>query len=164
MSSRLGGGPERGADVVVAEVVAVAEEDGGALFVGQLRRQLPQLFVLERLVDRVDLGQLRRACPLPAQGIERDIPCYRERPRSQMLTVLQPRVCAQRAQEGLLEGIVRGVPTEHPTQLGEHEALLLLVEPLERRDRHDFHHRFKRGCPANCEMWAAGVAKWEIVV
>ena len=59
--------------------------------------------------------------------------------------MLEARIRAQRAQKRLLEGVVGGVPPEHPPQLGQDGALLLLVEALERREVHGFHHLFKRG-------------------
>ena len=61
-------------------------------------------------------------------------------PRAKVLAVLEPSVRAERAQEGLLERIVGAVDVEAPPEKAEHLASMLLVEQLERRDRHCFHH------------------------
>jgi hypothetical protein len=77
-----------------------------------------------------------------------------------VLPVPQRRVTAQSAQERLLECVLGGVTSEQSPQLAEHGVLVLLVEALERWDGHGFHHRYKRGAAARCEMWVFGVAEW----
>ena len=64
--------------------------------------------------------------------------------------MLEPAVRAQRAQERLLEEIVRPVAARPPAEEGEYLALVGLVEPLEGRDA--AHHRVKRSRRSRCEM------------
>ena len=144
----LGRRAERGADVLVAEVVAVAEEDGGALLLGQVRRSAgapPRRGAARRRTR----GRARRprsaACRRSASSatLRRDL----QRPGAQVAPVLERRVGPQRAQEGLLERVVGGVAPEHAPQLREHGPLLLLVEPLERGDRIASIIRYKRSGP-----------------
>jgi hypothetical protein len=58
--------------------------------------------------------------------------------------VPQGRVRAESSQERLLKRVVGRVAPEHPPEVREHRALLLLVEAFERRDGHGFHHSYKR--------------------
>jgi uncharacterized membrane protein len=66
--------------------------------------------------------------------------------------VLERGVRAEGPQERLLEGVVGGVPPEQASQLGEHGAFLLLVEPFERGNAHELHHPYKRKGRERCEM------------
>lgn len=71
--------------------------------------------------------------------------------------MLERRVCAQGAQKRFLEGVVRGVPAEQPSQLREHGPFVVFVEPLERRDAHELHHHYKRSPAVGCEMHAGAM-------
>ena len=76
-----------------------------------------------------------------------------------MLAVLEPVVRPERAQERLLEGVVRTFPSKSAPEEPEHLAGVLGVERLERRDRrHDNHHPVKRGAVARCEACETAVA------
>ena len=55
--------------------------------------------------------------------------------------MLEPRVAAQRAQERLLERVLGRAAAEPAGEQPEHGVAVLLVEALERRDCHDFHHQ-----------------------
>ena len=57
-----------------------------------------------------------------------------------MLAVAQVGVSAQRAQEGLLKRIFCGASPEQPREVAEDSVPVLLVEVLERRNRHGGHH------------------------
>ena len=76
---------------------------------------------------------------LAPQVVHRDARRDREHPRPQVPAVLEPVVGAQRAQEGLLPGVL-GPLAEQPAQVAEHLVAVLAVEALERRDRHRLHH------------------------
>src|SRR6266516_1153141 len=151
-------GAERRADVLVAEVVAVAEEDRGALLLREVGREAAQLLVGQGLVDRLEIGNVSRCELLAPASVDRDVARDRQRPRAQVLAVLQARVRAQRAEERLLKRVVRSVTPEQAPQLAEHGISVLFVEALERRDAHGFHHRYKRRPAPWREMWVSGVA------
>ena len=57
-----------------------------------------------------------------------------------MLAVVEPPVRAEGAQERLLECVVGSIDTEAAAQEPQDFGSMLLVEPLERGDRHGFHH------------------------
>ena len=54
--------------------------------------------------------------------------------------MVEPPVRPERAEERLLECIVGSIDTEAAAQEPQHFGSMLLVEPLERGDRHGFHH------------------------
>jgi ribokinase len=83
-----------------------------------------------------ELRQLRIRSRTPVL-VDRNPARDRERPRAQVLAVTKLRVSAQSAQEGLLEGVVRPLPPEAADEEREDLVAVLLVEALERRDRHD---------------------------
>ena len=130
---------ERGRDLVVGEVVAVAEHDGRALLrrqaVGELAEILvggPRVLVGE--LGQLAVGRVRRWTSIATREAivstqaRRCSPCSR---RS---------YAAERAQERLLEGVLGAVAAEPPAQETEHLGAVLDVERLERRDRHGAHH------------------------
>jgi hypothetical protein len=57
-----------------------------------------------------------------------------------MLAVVEPSVGTQRAQERLLERIVGAIDAEPSTEQPKNLGPMLLVEALERGDRHGLHH------------------------
>ena len=58
-----------------------------------------------------------------------------------MLPVLEPVVRPERAQERLLERVLRGLRADTSAEEAEHDVAVLDVEALERRDGgHCFHH------------------------
>lgn len=72
--------------------------------------------------------------------------------------MLQSRVGAQRAKEGLLERVLGAFGTEAAAQEAQHLDPVLLVEALERRDRHGLHHRLQRIAARICEHAAMKAA------
>jgi len=54
--------------------------------------------------------------------------------------VIEAAVRAQRPQERLLECVLGSIRTEPAAEEAENVASVLLVEPLERGDRHGLHH------------------------
>ena len=64
----------------------------------------------------------------------------RVRPRAEVAPVLEAAVGAQRAEERLLEGVLCFRPPEPAAQEGEDLAAHGLVEALEGRNCHGFHH------------------------
>src|SRR5205085_6661695 len=131
---RLAGGvlarAERGADVRVAEVVAVAEHDGGTLGRRQLRGEVLELGVGGTAVAvrglLADCGRLA-----PPVNVDRDPLGDRVRPRAELAPVLQAAVRAQGAQERLLERVLRLRTPEPPAEEGEDLPAQRLVEALE---------------------------------
>src|SRR5439155_7163897 len=88
--------------------------------------------------------------------VERDPTRDRVRPRSQMLAVPQLRVGPERAQKRFLKCILGAVAPETPDQESEDLVAVLLVEALERRQRHvDI---LKRARGSRCEDPAMRVA------
>jgi hypothetical protein len=67
-----------------------------------------------------------------------------------MLAVVESIVCAKCAQERLLERIVGALGAELPSQEAQYLRAVLLVEALERGDRHGFHH--PRQTPASVDL------------
>src|SRR5205085_11211026 len=130
---------EGGTDVLVAQVVAVAEDDRGALGRRQPVREVLDLGVGGPRVDRRVLGGLTRRSPPPVGG-RRDARRDRVRPRTQLAPVLEPVVRAERAQERLLEGVLGVGDAEPAAQEGEDLTAPGLVEALEGRNRHGVHH------------------------
>lgn len=59
-----------------------------------------------------------------------------------MAGVLQRRIAAKRTQERLLEGVIRLAAPEQPNEVPEDLIAVLLVEALEGRENHGFHHAF----------------------
>ena len=57
-----------------------------------------------------------------------------------MLAVVEPAVGAKRTQERLLERVLGSFCAEALAQQAEHVGAMLLVEALERGDRHGLHH------------------------
>ena len=72
--------------------------------------------------------------------VDRDARGDRQHPGAQVLAVLEPVVGAQGPEERLLEGVVGAVAPELAPQQPEHLGAVLVVERLERRDRHCGHH------------------------
>src|SRR5262249_55625706 len=138
------GRAQRGADLGIGKVVAVAQHDGRALSgwkpAGETLELLEgctlPLTVGPRLLDVLerDLG----AAPAP-QVVHRDPRRDREDPRTQVPAVLEAVVGAKRAQEGLLPRVL-GPRPEQATEVAEHLVAVLAVEALERWDRHGLHH------------------------
>jgi hypothetical protein len=52
-----------------------------------------------------------------------------------MPSVLESRIGAERAQKGLLPGVLGSLARKQPAEVGEHSITVLLVELLERRHR-----------------------------
>jgi len=65
----------------------------------------------------------------------------RVQPRPQILGVPERGIPAQRAQERLLEGILRTVAPDPSDEEAEDLVSMLEVERLEGRNRHGSHHR-----------------------
>jgi hypothetical protein len=57
-----------------------------------------------------------------------------------VLSVLEPAVRTQGTEKGLLERVLGSIRAESAAQEPEHVAPMLVVEPLERGDRHGLHH------------------------
>ncbi len=108
-------------------------------------------------VVRGGIGQL---CAVPAASmlVDRDPAGDRQHPRTQVDTVLEPRVGAEGAQEGLLERVLGPGASEPLGEEAEHLVAVLLVEPLERGNLHCGHHGGKRGRASRCETWVVKVA------
>ena len=124
---------EGGADLVVAEVVAVAEYDGRTLLRRQVVGQRSQILECGQLVLDGDLGQL--ALRAAASDVVDDDPARdREDPGAQMLPVLEARICAQCAEERLLERVFCAFQPEAPAQKPVDLVAVGLVERLEGRD------------------------------
>jgi hypothetical protein len=145
-------GAERVADLLVAEVVAVAKEDRGALRLRQVGGQPAELLVGKRFVDRLEVRHVRGGDALASPGVERHVAGDRQGPGAEIFAVLELRIRTKRPQERLLERVVRLVAAEQPAQLREHGPFLLLVEPLEGGNAHGFHHPMKRGAARICEI------------
>ncbi len=141
LAGGLGARAERGADLVVVEVVAVAEHDRRPLGPRQRVRVGGELRVGGPAVEHGRLRRLARDGLAPAVLVQRHPRRDREHPGAQVLAVPQRRVGAERAQERLLPGVLGRLAPEHPGQIAEHLARVGLVEPLERGDRHRLHHR-----------------------
>lgn len=77
--------------------------------------------------------------------------------------MLEPRVGAQGAEEGLLEGVLGRSAPEHPGEVAVDLAAVGVVELFERRYPHGLHHPVKRDCAQNCEMRIAVVGHVEWV-
>src|SRR5439155_26114731 len=131
---------ERGADLGVVEVVAVAEHDRRLLLRRQRRSELGELLEGRHVVVREQLRKLPVRL-LPAGVVEDDPPRDREHPGAQMQSVLEPRIGAERAQERLLERVVGAVAADPLAQEAEHLLAVGLVERLERRDGSCDGHR-----------------------
>src|SRR5262249_30749604 len=154
----LGAGAEGVADLGVVEVVAVAEHDGRALFRRQPVGQLLELLVGRPLVDRLEIRDLARDhAPSAAVLVGHDARGDGQHPGTQVLAVLQRPVATQRAQEGLLERIVRA-RSDPPAQEGENGVAVVGVEAFERGDGHCGHHGGKRAAAVRCETPAMRVA------
>ena len=76
----------------------------------------------------------------PPKRVECDVLRDREHPGAQVLAVLEPAVGAERPQERLLERVLGPIGAEPTAEKPEHLAAVLLVEALERGDRHGLHH------------------------
>ena len=114
LARRLLGRAERGADLVVAEVVAVAEHDGRALLRRQAVGQRRELLeggppVLDRRARAA-----RRAASRRRAVVDDDPARDRQHPGAQVVAVLEPRVGPQRAQERLLERVLGALAPEPP--------------------------------------------------
>ncbi len=57
-----------------------------------------------------------------------------------MLAVVETTVRAERAQKRLLEGVVGAIDAQPSTEQSKNLDSMLLVEALERGDRHGVHH------------------------
>jgi hypothetical protein len=66
-----------------------------------------------------------------------------------VLAVVEPPVRPECAEERLLECIVGSIGTETAAQEPQHLGSMLLVESLERGDRHGFHHPRQTSPPAD---------------
>jgi hypothetical protein len=98
--------------------------------------------------------ELVRRLPRAAVHVDRDAGRDREHPRAELLAVLEAVVRPERAQERLLERVVRPLATDAPAEERQHLAGVLRVERLERGNRrHGDHHRVKRVLGAACETW-----------
>jgi ribokinase len=112
---------------------------------------------------RVGHGQLDRlgsgagAAPL----VERDPRGDREDPGAKVMSVLEPVVGTEGAEERLLERVLGAVASEHARQIPEDFGLSLLVEAVERgnlRVGHGFHLLLKRTGLSRCETARVRVA------
>jgi ribokinase len=109
------------------------------------------------------LGSYRRLGPAPP-GVVGGHPCRdREHPGLEVASVPKRGVPAQCPEKRLLEGILRALPAEQAHEVAEHGVAVLLVEPLERRNSHGFHHALQRGHGGGCEMKVAVVGHVEVV-
>lgn len=126
---------ERRADVRVVQVVAVPEHNGGALGRRQPVREVLELG--ERGAARLagDVRELRVRARAPML-VDHDPACDRERPGAEVVGVAELRVRAEGTQKRLLERIVRAVTAEAAHEEPIDLLLVLVVETLERRQRH----------------------------
>jgi ribokinase len=141
---------EDGGDLVVREVVSVAKDDGGTFLLGQAVGELCELLVCRRRILRRLLDEFRLR-PGATEHVRRDVARDREHPRPQVLAVLESTVRAERSQECLLKGVVRSLAPESAAQEAHHLAAVLVVEALERWDRHRLHHVGQRTGARICE-------------
>ena len=122
LACRIGARVERRRDLVVGQVVAVAEHDGGPLLGGQAVGELAEILVGRTGVLVWDLGDLaRRSCA--AMHVDRNPRGDRQHPGAEMLTVLQAVVRAQRPEERLLERVVGPVATDLAAEQAENLGL-----------------------------------------
>ena len=63
--------------------------------------------------------------------------------------MLETAIGLERSQERLLEGVVGALATERPPEHPKHLGPVLLVEVLERGDRHALHHPLQTSGPAD---------------
>ncbi len=143
MAGGLLGRPERGGDVGVGQVVAVSEDDGGALGARQGPGQVLQLGKGGPRVGRGKLGQVVLR-PGTSPLVERDARRDREGPGAKIVRVDEAPVGAQRLQEGLLKGVLRRLAPEQPHEVAVDLLACRLIEALERRggSRHRWHLLF----------------------
>ena len=147
MSRRLFGRAEGRADLVVAQVVAVPEDDGGTLLRRQVAGQRREIFERRQPVLGGELGQLGLRTPAP-RLVDDDPARDREHPGAQMLAVLEPRIGSQGAEERLLEGILGALAAEPPAEEPEDFVAVGFVEGLEGGD----HCLLKRTPSRSCEL------------
>ena len=111
LAGGLGRRVERERDVVVGEVVGVAEHHGGPLGRRQRVGEMLDLGVGGASVLDGQLGQLG-ATGFDAARVDHEPRRDREHPGAKVLAVLEPVVGPQRAQERLLEGILGRLAAE----------------------------------------------------
>jgi ribokinase len=111
-----------------------------------------ELCVSRSRVGGADLGNVEGRLAAPPQ-IEGHARRDRERPGPQLTPVHELRVAAQRAEEGLLKGILGGLPSEQADEVAEDLVPVLFIEALERRDcaHGRIHHPLKRAGTSSCE-------------
>src|SRR5439155_19239839 len=90
-------------------------------------------------VERRHLRKLGVRTGAAAMLVDRDPARDRVRPGAKVLRVAKVRVRPQRAQEGLLERVLRPVASEATDQEGEDLLAVLFVETLEGRQHHRHH-------------------------
>ncbi len=149
--------------MVVGKVVAVPENDRGALLLGELVGQVLELRVGRSalLVRRFHAD--RRFRPATTGVVDGYSRRDREHPGLEVAPVPQRRVAAQGPEKRLLEGVLGALSAEQAHEVPEDGVSVLVVEPLERRNAHGFHHALQRGCDGGCEMRVAVVGHVEVV-
>ena len=140
MACRVRARPERRGDLVVGQVVAVTKHDGCAFRGRQSVGQLGKILVGWARILRAGFDELG-ARPRSAERVEGDVLRDRQNPGTEMLSVLEAAIRPERTEERLLEGIVGSISPQPTSEQAEHLDAVLLVEPLERGDRHGVHHR-----------------------
>jgi ribokinase len=105
----------------------------------------------------------RRLRPATSGIVGGDARGDREHPSLQVASVPERGVAAQCSEKGLLESVLCALPAEQAHEVAEHGVAVLLVEPLERRHAHGFHHALQRGHGGGCEMKVAVVGHVEVV-
>lgn len=163
MSSGVLAGVECVGDLVVGKVVAVPEDDRGALLLGELVGEVLELGVSGSppLVRRFRAD--RRFRPATTGVVDGHASRDREHPGLEVAAVAQGRVAAQGAEKRLLKGIFGALAADQPHEMPEDGVAVLFVEPLERRNAHGFHHALQRGSDGGCEMKVAVVGHVEVV-
>jgi ribokinase len=65
--------------------------------------------------------------------------------------VLEPGIGPERPEKRLLEGVLGRLPTKQAHEVTEDLLVVVVVEPLEGRNRHSLHHLLKRSGRVRCE-------------
>jgi ribokinase len=142
---------QRGCDLGVVEVIAVAEHDGGTLLRRQLAGQLGELRIGGLGIGRAGLGELVGVLAA-AVLVDRDPACDRQNPGTQVRSVLEAWVGPERTKEGLLERVLGTRAAEPLREEAEDLVAVLGIEVFEGRDRcHGVHLGGKRGRASRCE-------------
>ena len=125
---------ERGCDLVVGEVVPVAQDDGRTLRRRQSVGELAEILVRRSPVFVRYLGQLFGR-PRTTMRVDGDSLGDGEHPAAKILRITQAPVRGQSPQERLLERVLGTLGSEALPQHAEHDAAVLRIERLERWNR-----------------------------